>query len=105
MPHVGLEVVEDPDFDGSVAAMRKPFLFMVRNFVELMFNQKLEPKMVNGRKVRPRQGGGGHFFLVFCVCLVCTCLSQARLRVPTVRLRCMRFRARADYGPSAAELH
>jgi hypothetical protein len=67
MPHVGLEVVEDPDFDGSVAAMRKPFLFMVRNFVELMFNQKLEPKMVNGRKVRPRQGGEGIFLAILCM--------------------------------------
>ena len=59
MPHIGLDVVEDPDFDGSIAAMRKPFLFMVRNFVEQLFNVKLEAKTVNGRQVGVGVGWGG----------------------------------------------
>ena len=79
MPHIGLDVVEDPDFDGSIAAMRKPFLFMVRNFVEQLFNVKLEAKTVNGRQV------GGLYVCIFtglpvflasvdpCCCCCCCC--------------------------------
>jgi hypothetical protein len=61
MPHIGLDVVEDPDFDGSIAAMRKPFLFMVRNFVEQLFNVKLEAKTVNGRQVGGQCGVPSQF--------------------------------------------
>jgi hypothetical protein len=77
MPHIGLDVVEDPDFDGSIAAMRKPFLFMVRNFVEQLFNVKLEAKTVNGRQVGVGVGwvggwGGG---------ATCECSLQAWIPV------------------------
>ncbi len=52
MPHIGLDVVEDPEYDGTVSTMRPNFLFMVKNFVEQLFEHKLETKVVNGRQVR-----------------------------------------------------
>ena len=51
IPHIGVDVTEDHEYDGTVSVMRPPFLFMIRNFVEQLFNEKLEAKIVNGRQV------------------------------------------------------
>ena len=45
-------MAEDPDYDGSIGLIRKEFNFMMRYYVERLFNENLVPKLICGRKVR-----------------------------------------------------
>ncbi len=51
LPHPGMDVTEDPEFDGTISTIRKEFNFMARRYVERLFNEHLVPKFVCGRKV------------------------------------------------------
>lgn len=52
LPHPGFDVAEDPDYDGSIELIRKEFNFMIRYYVERLFQENLVPKLICGRKVR-----------------------------------------------------
>lgn len=51
LPHPGHDITEDPDYDGNIAAIRKEFNFMMRYYVERVFNDSLVPKLICGRMV------------------------------------------------------
>lgn len=49
LPHPGLDIVEDEEYDGRVSALRLPFRCVLEHYAHRLFNHELVPKKVHGR--------------------------------------------------------